>query len=166
MLRSALALCGAGLLLAGCQAQAGAQPPPPSAGIPELINRCVDGRDIGGQVANCTEAVEARVGSDDLQDLARYSLALAGHGSFAPRGIPAPILQCLYAFDVEGRLASCTRAIDAEAGSTETPFSMIEWTRASTRSTNVPLPGWRQVNRMVVVEPNVLSPVVRSRSTV
>ena len=119
MLRSVLALCGAGLLLAGRQAQAEVKSPPLSAGIPEIISRCVDGRDIAGQVATCTLAVEAKVGSGNLQDLARYSLALARGGSPPPRGIPDPILRCLYTFDVEGRLASCTRAIDSQAGSAE-----------------------------------------------
>src|SRR4051812_27685215 len=119
MLRLALALCGASLLLVGCKAQAEVQSPSPSAGIPELINRCVDGREISGQVPTCTEAVEARVGSDDLQALARYSLAMAEGESPAPRGIPGPILQCLYTFDVEGRLARCTRAIESKVGSAE-----------------------------------------------
>jgi tetratricopeptide (TPR) repeat protein len=119
MVRSTLALCGAGLLLVGCPAQAKVQSPSPSAGIPELISRCVDGREIAGQAATCTLAVKAKVGSDDLQDLARYSLALAERPSLAPRGIPGPILRCLYTFDVEDRLASCTRAIESNAGSTE-----------------------------------------------
>jgi tetratricopeptide (TPR) repeat protein len=119
MLRLALALCGAGLLLAGCQAQAEVQSPEPSAGIPELISRCLDGRDIAGPVATCTLAVDARVGSNDLLALAHYSLDMAGRGSIAPRGIPGPILPCLYTFDVEGRLASCTRAIESDAGSAE-----------------------------------------------
>lgn len=117
MLRSVLALCGAGLLLAGCQAEA--KPPPPSAGVPELISRCVDGREIAGQVATCTLAVEARVGSDDLRALARHSLALARGGSATPTGVPRPILRCLYTYDVEGRLASCTQAIDSGVGSAE-----------------------------------------------
>lgn len=119
MLRLVSALCGAGLLLAGCQAQAEVEPPPPSAGIPELISRCLDGRDIAGQMATCTLAVEAKVGSDDLQDLARHSLALAQGRSPAPSRVPGPILRCLYTFDVEGRLASCTQAIESEAGSAE-----------------------------------------------
>lgn len=119
MLRWALALCGAGLLLSGRQAQAQVQTPLRSAGIPELVTRCVDGRDISGQLASCTLAVEAKVGSDDLLDLARYSLALARGGSQEPGRIPQAILRCLYTFDVEGRLASCTRAIDAKAGSAE-----------------------------------------------
>jgi tetratricopeptide (TPR) repeat protein len=119
MVRSALALCGAGLLLLGCQAQAKVQSPSPSAGIPELISRCVDGREIAGQAATCTMAVQAKVGSDDLQDLARYSLALAERPSPAPRAIPEPIIRCLYTFDVERRLVTCTRAIDSKAGSTE-----------------------------------------------
>lgn len=119
MLRSALALCAAGVLLAGCQAQAEVHSPSPSAGIPELISRCVDGREIAGQLATCTLAVEAKIGSEQLQDLARYSLALARDRSVAPDSIPEPILRCLYTFDVEARLANCTQAIESKAGSTE-----------------------------------------------
>jgi len=52
----------------------------------------------------------------------------------------------------------------AVAGSTWVPFSVISWTVASTRSANVDAPGSAQVNRMVVVEPKVVSPVVRSSS--
>ncbi|MBJ7412884.1 MAG: hypothetical protein JHD15_21365 [Phenylobacterium sp.] len=116
MLRWALAL---GLLLAGCQAQAEIHSPSPSAGIPELISRCVDGREIAGQLATCGLAVEAGVGSEQLQDLARYSLALARGRSIAPDSTPEPILRCLYAFDLEGRIANCTEAIRSKAGSTE-----------------------------------------------
>lgn len=118
-MRLVSALCGAGLLLAGCQAQAEATPSPPSAGIPERISRCLDGRDVAGQVATCTLAVEAKVGSHALQNLARYSLALAGRGPVEPRGIPAPTLRCLYAPDIEGRLSNCTRAIESRAGAIE-----------------------------------------------
>ncbi len=119
MLRSVLALCGASLLLAGCHAQSEVKTTTASAGIPELISRCVDGRDIAGELANCTRAVEAKVGSDDLQDLARYSLALAQGGPPASTGIPRPILRCLYTFDIEGRLESCTQAINSNVGSGE-----------------------------------------------
>lgn len=121
MLRSVVALFGASVLLIGCQAQAEVNTTTlsSSTGIPELISRCVDGRDIAGQVETCTLAVQAKVGSDDLQNLARYSLALAQGGSQEPSGIPRPILRCLYAADVDGRLEACTQAIATKVGSSE-----------------------------------------------
>jgi hypothetical protein len=48
--------------------------------------------------------------------------------------------------------------------STGSPFSVISCTVASTRSANVEAPGSRQLKAIVVVEPKVVSPVVRSRS--
>jgi tetratricopeptide (TPR) repeat protein len=119
MLRLALAMCGAGLVLAGCRAQADVHSSSTSAGIPEIVSRCIDGREVTRQAENCTMAVEAKVGSQDLQALARYSLAMSGTGSPPPRGIPGPILQCLYTFDLNGRIERCTQAIESGAGSAE-----------------------------------------------
>ena len=54
----------------------------------------------------------------------------------------------------------------AVAGSTEVPLSVISCTFAPTRSTKVSAPGSLHVKRIVVVEPKVVSLVVRSRSMV
>src|SRR3954464_8096257 len=48
--------------------------------------------------------------------------------------------------------------------STDWPLSVMSCTVAPTRSAKVDAPGSRQLKTMVVVEPNVVSPVVRSRS--
>jgi hypothetical protein len=119
MLRLALVVFGAGMMLAGCQAQADVQSTSASTGIPEIVSRCIDGREVTGQAENCAMAVNAKVGSSNLQALTRYSLARTGPGSSPPRGIPGPILGCLYTFDVYGRIELCTRAIDSGAGSAE-----------------------------------------------
>ena len=52
----------------------------------------------------------------------------------------------------------------AVAGSIDSPFSVISWMVASTRSANVSAPGSRHEKRIVVVDAKVVSPVVRSRS--
>ena len=51
----------------------------------------------------------------------------------------------------------------AEA-STGSPLSVISWIVAPTRSAKVDAPGSRQLKTIVVVEPKVVSLVVRSRS--
>jgi len=119
MLRWALALWAACTWLAGCQAQAEVHSSSPSAGIPEIVSRCIDGRDIAGELSTCTSAVDAKVDSEQLRDLARYSLALAQGRVVTPDGIPEPILRCLYSFNIADRIAYCTYAIEAKTGSTE-----------------------------------------------
>lgn len=72
---------GAALMLAACGARAadttGAASGGVRAAIPELVTRCLDGRELEGKIAACTRAVEAKAGSREMQAVVLHHRAQA-----------------------------------------------------------------------------------------